>query len=681
MVINETAVDYTKIKFNTLPRPRGYHGQGGEYVDAIAAFDIETSRFPEVEQAAMYVWQFCIDFPDGSDLVIIGRTWRQFKHMLGMLQVQLKGRHLLIYIQNASYEFAFLSGVYPFRNDEVFCLESRSILYFSMYRFFDFRCSYKLFNMSLKEATAKYCPVYTKKSGEAYDYEQRRFSDTPLTRRELLYCVYDVWGLCKAVRAVMDLYHDTIYTIPYTTTGYVRREAKRVMRPNHKILKSMWPDFEVYQLLRVAFRGGNTHANRFYTNEILENVSCVDIASSYPTQQCTKLYPMTPFKKRIDMSSRAMERRMDNGEALLIHAILRNVKLRYKWEPVPYLPISKCMRFPVNVVNDNGRILSCDECEIACTDIDFKIIEQMYSFDLEMLDLYSSWYDHLPQELVTLNQEYFRGKTELKGVDGQELYYMKSKNLLNAIYGMSVMDPVKPLILFDGGLYNPSVEFSPPDLLKRAGKSPYVVYQWGVWTTAHARDDLQAGIRLCGDSLVYVDTDSCKYMGDADFSEYNQIRRERAINSGSYATDKHGTAHYMGVYEEDGVYKRFKTLGAKKYAYEIERKGKTELHITIAGVPKRTGAAELKAAGGLDAFQEGFIFSNTGKLEAVYNDGTLRNVEIDGRKMDFTNNIVLRPTTYKLDLTGEYGALVEKSAQYLNCVMEFYRKNGVEWNK
>jgi hypothetical protein len=294
-----------------------------------------------------------------------------------------------------------------------------------------------------------------------------------------------------------------------------------------------------------------------------------------------------------------------------------------------------------------------------------------------MLDMFVSWYGDLPAPLIDINRRYFTAKTELKGT-GQDLLYMKSKNLLNSIYGMSVQDPVKLSILYDNGNYSLDIRDSPKDVLIRASKHPYTLFQYGCWTTAHARACLESGIRTCGDGIVYVDTDSCKYVGEADFTEYNECACAAAVEHGCSAVDAKGRTHYMGVYEEDGEYTRFKTLGAKKYAYEDEN---GNLHITIAGVPKQAGAEELKRKGGLEAFERGFEFTETGKLEAVYNDGRINGVVIDGRKLDITKNVVLRPTTYKLDITEEYAVVLDDSSKMIkriknDCIKRQLQKSG-----
>lgn len=235
---------------------------------------------------------------------------------------------------------------------------------------------------------------------------------------------------------------------------------------------------------------------------------------------------------------------------------------------------------------------------------------------------------------------------------------------------MSVQDVVKENILFADGQYLIDESRSREDIYNGRRKGIFTQYAYGVWTTAHARQSLQAGIDLCGDNLVYVDTDSCKYLGEVDFSKYNADRIAECKQSGSYATDPKGTTHYMGVYEYDGTANRFTTLGAKKYAYE-DSKG---LHITVSGVSKKAGAIELAEHGGLEAFKPGFVFEKAGKTESVYNDDKLPTItRIDGHMVTITRNVVIRDTTYTLGTTDDYAELINVSSNMLNRVHKFWR--------
>ena len=112
----------------------------------------------------------------------------------------------------------------------------------------------------------------------------------------------------------------------------------------------------------------------------------------------------------------------------------------------------------------------------------------------------------------------------------------------------------------------------------------------------------------------------------------------------------------MGVFEPDKTFKRFKTLGAKKYAYEDD----DGLHITIAGVNKKKGATELAAAGGLDALHDGFIFREAGGTESVYNDQIeQKRWQTPAGEVYITRNVVIRNTTKTIGLTQEYKDLLQ----------------------
>ena len=187
--------------------------------------------------------------------------------------------------------------------------------------------------------------------------------------------------------------------------------------------------------------------------------------------------------------------------------------------------------------------------------------------------------------------------------------------------------------------------------LAKANKKSFTVFAWGCWCTAWARWWLEKAIRLCGHNFIYCDTDSVKYVGDVDFSQLNAEIQAQSERHGAFADDPAGNRHYLGVYEHDDTYRRFVTLGAKKYAYEDES-GK--LHITIAGVSK-SGAAEM---GCLENFKDGFVFHESAGQEAIYNDDWLEEpLEIDGHMLPVSPNIYLSQGEYTLGLTLEYKRL------------------------
>ena len=652
-------------------------GKKRHYVGITTAFDIETSYIEEIGQSVMYIWQWQF----GTDYTVIGRTWDEFKDLQDRVRKSIpEGFWLVCYVHNLSYEFQWLKSVYPFTPEEVFAVASRKPIKCDMYGCFEFRCSYKLTNMSLKQFTSKMRVEHQKLSGEEFDYSVKRYPWTPLSEEELEYCVNDVLGLVEAINALMERDKDTLQSIPLTSTGYVRRNSKRDMRENvhHSFVYSILPDFETYQALREAFRGGNTHANRYFAGDIVENVHSADRSSSYPAVMCNCEFPMTQFVPILkkDLNAEYITRCMTiRHKALLLRIRIEDLRLRNKFWGCPYLSSDKCRNCD-DVIDtfDNGRILSAHRIETTVTDIDLKIIMEEYTGKISFLQGWYASYKKLPQSLINEVIKYYKDKTELKGVKGQEIYYDKAKALLNSLYGMMAQDPVKHSLIFrQCGDWD---EDDKPDmeLLGKSNERAFLAYQWGVWVTAHSRDALEKGIKLVheteGADFVYCDTDSVKYIGVVDWSTYNNGRIRECEESGSFATDPHGITHYMGVFEtednpETGVaYRYFKTLGAKKYAY-VEKEGEG-VHCTIAGVNKRKGGTELDKFGGLSAFEEGFVFRDAGGTQAVYNDTpSVSYLEIEGNLLEITSNIAILPSEYTLGITGEYERIIKYSKKYL----------------
>ena len=632
-----------------------------QYKDLITAFDIETTRLEDIEQSIMYVWQWQF----GDEYTVVGRTWEKFEAFQRKLKAVLEDSVLVVFVHNLSYEFQFLRGIYPFTQDEVFAIKSRKVLKCNMWGSFEFRCSYIHSNMNLDTYTKKMGVKHKKLTG-TFDYEKIRYPWTELTDEELAYCVHDVQGLVEAIEIEMEHDGDNLYTFPLTSTGYVRRDAKKAMsQVNYRFVKEQLPDYEIYKMLREAFRGGNTHANRYYTNYTLHNVHSADRSSSYPDVMCNCKFPISQFYRLGDIGYDEVVKMIGKRQkACLMRVAITGLHLtRIDWG-CPYLSLSKC-RHIENGLEDNGRILSADYLETTVTDIDLKIILGEYSFtDIKFYDVATARYGYLPEPLIKTICKYYHCKTGLKNVTGQELLYTKSKNKLNSLYGMCAQDPVKQSILFENDDFVEQHD-DESKLLEAYNKKAFLAYQWGVWVTAWARYRLEEGIQLAhGDvddpnapQFVYCDTDSVKYLGEIDLSKFNTERIKDSKRSGAYATDPQGITHYMGVYEKEHDMCEFRTMGAKKYVYRETPDDK--LVCTIAGVSKSLGGKELEEHGGITAFHEGFTFDKAGGLEAVYNDNPEQCYIVrDGHQLKVTSNVVLRPSTYTLGLTADYKRLL-----------------------
>ena len=652
-----------------------------KYKDVVTAFDIETTNIDELEQAVMYIWQWQI-----GDTTIIGRTWHEFLSFLRKLDFYLEQQDctMVVYVHNLSFEFQFLSGLLDFKTEDVFAVDSRKVLK-ATYKHFEFRCSYLQTNMSLRAFCEK---MGVKNYKLKMDYRKKRYWYTELTDKEIAYCINDVRGLVEAITKEMERDGDNLYTIPLTSTGYARRDAKAAMRQvGRNNLAQLMPNYKVYELLRAAFRGGNTHANRYYTDRVLYAdkvgpIKSADRSSSYPDVICNEKYPMSKFFFKESCTWEELEDLIFKKEkAVIVRCSISNLTLRDKYWPVPYIAKSKCSGV-VKAIYDNGRILEAEYInDIVLTDIDLKIICDEYDCEIYPREVAYARYGYLPEPLRKTVLSYYQAKTNLKDrasdsehdADFYELLYNKSKNLLNAQYGMMAQCPVKVSIKYtnEAELFEPDTDVTPEELLLQHNKRSYLAYQWGCWVTAWARWHLEQGIKLChnpehGSEFLYCDTDSCKYIGEVDWSGYNKDRQELSEKNGVYAKDTNGKVHYMGIFEPEDKLEAeaFKTMGAKKYAYITKKDHK--LHITIAGVNKKIGAIELNRAGGIEAMAEHLVFHYAGGLQAKYNDypEVTSWTTPDGVTLKITRNVCLLPNTKTLGIAAEYRELISVSNMF-----------------
>ena len=292
--------------------------------------------------------------------------------------------------------------------------------------------------MSLRELLKKMGVEHQK--GEL-DYSVRRFPWTPLSEKELEYCIIDVLGLYEALRKMFKADGNKLSDVPLTSTGYVRTDFKRAMRQGGylSMVHECAPSYDVYLALRRAFRGGNTHANRCYTGIILENVNSYDRASSYPDVLVNMPYPVKPFIKD---DTKDPDQLLD-GFPYVMCIDFFDIDLQDPFWPCPYLSIHKCYNL-LGAVNDNGRVIRAKRFQTWLTDIDFQIVKAQYKWSRAVItSCFRSEYGLLPAAMKDVTMDYYERKTKLKGVAGQEVYYNKAKNKLNSIYGMCATNPVR----------------------------------------------------------------------------------------------------------------------------------------------------------------------------------------------------------------------------------------------
>ena len=369
-------------KLKEEPIGKGRSRKGRHYAKAVAAFDIETTNDRASKQAFMYVWMFQID----KRPTVVGRTWDEFRTFFERLNRELE-HTLVCLIHNAQFEFEFLKSVIPI--DDAFALDERKILYFRSGKV-EFRCSYLHSNMSLKKYLER-MKVPTQK-GEM-DYSIPRYPWTKLTHDEWAYCIADVKGLVEAYTKEMKLDGDNLYTVPLTSTGYVRRSARLALQAYQRYIKPQLPDLDTLHMLMTAFRGGNTHGSVYWTGRVVENVTSYDLASSYPSVLMEEEFPTAFEDADPAMLKYFLDRLADAAPApyeqhiLLVHNVCLGqedidaagkVMKNVYWAicPLSNIFIHNALP-PISLMRKNGLAIALGTDSLSSND-DLDMVKEMY---------------------------------------------------------------------------------------------------------------------------------------------------------------------------------------------------------------------------------------------------------------------------------------------------------------
>lgn len=663
-----------------------------EYLKDFATFDTEVSTIPAAEVGLLYSWQACV-----FGIPVHGRYVDEIKELIRHLYIKLNlgfKRRLVIYVHNLEYDYQFFRALFNWK--ELFAVSKRAILYAYAYGI-EWRCSYKMTNLSLEKFTTQMMVEHQKLSGEKFDYRAIRTPDTDLGEH-IDYCMYDVMGLYEAIKKKLWQDGDNIVTVPMTSTGYVRRDCRRAMQRNKKnreLFEKMRLSRYLWRWVKDAFRGGNTHANRFWSGVVVENVVSYDMASAYPAVIMYERFASSPYYN-IDppTSSEQLISWINNKEyTYLFTIILENIETKAS---VPYIPVSKCQYLDqASVVEDNGRVLSCKKVQMRCNEDDLRIILKQYynpNFRITVTEAVYAETALLPKELRQCVSDYFAKKTELKNVEGQEYFYAKAKALLNSIFGLMCCDPVHyDIDIDDAGewvsaepkrdKYDTDEEFVDALISMQEYKlskfyesqNSFLPYQWGMQVTSKCRARLQEAIDIIDahanndaaqSKFVYADTDSCKFIYDKDIMEEIDKINDRiygyakASDIPAQAYTKDGELQTLGVWDYEtagyggGVYRKFRTYGAKKYAVEYDKKGKHIFEVTVAGLNKKKAAKYYE---NVDNFLLNTTVEDSGRTIAVYDDNIKPHyVNVEGKDYKIYANIAILDTTYTLGVTERY---------------------------
>ena len=658
-----------------------------KYINLPFVFDCEVTSFYEngEKRATMYVWTAIVF----DKTVYFGRTWEDFQNFLNRIQNAYglsKNCRAICYVHNLAYDSHFFLPW--FSVSEMFALDTHAPLSFTINECFDFKCSLRLSGLSLDKIgkDIKIGKIH------GYDYDKIRHSETPLTNEEMKYCAFDVIVLYNYISQEIQNNGGKITRIAKTFTGITRRETRKRCTPD-KVHMKMYKnckitEIEIMTALENAFLGGYTHANLANAGIVLENVYSYDLSSDYPSQMVKRKFPITGFRR-----THSTVLKDPDEYATLMKISFYNIRAKTHHS---IISTSKIIGFDSSRATvDNGRLVSYEGIiSMWITELDYLIYQMFYTWELENIEIqYVSKKGYLSDPYILQVLELYTHKTTLKGETDPDkvLLYKLAKMMINALYGMSVTNPLKTKWTYER-TENETVwkeEIKPrQELLDdyNNSRSNFLAYQWGVWVTAYARYDLLRTVKQISDraiefdedgrpfdDIVYCDTDSIKLLNGEKyrdiFDDFNAdderlmklSMKNLDLNSDTYSPkDPKGNKRPLGifVYEPNEIdaslpsYRYFKTLGAKRYIYSFvddwerpakidEKTGKeiapAAFGITIAGLPKKKNAENLvkraiaENTTPFDLFENGMKIKaeETGKRILTYSDAGFKTILVD----------------------------------------------------
>ena len=500
-----------------------------------------------------------------------------------------------------------------------------------------------------------------------------------------------------------------INEIPLTFTSSVRRERRKFIKEKYdtKTINKYYYDrynsyvsFELTEDLMKVYQGGLTASNINQTSKLITNkntsgVIGVDIKSSYPNQMCTMKFPIFDKANTLNGELANYTYELGNYKGFIGTFTFTNIKVKNSDYLLP-ISTSQIRKGDISYNHQlfNGKLISADYVTIPCTNVDLDVIKSVYDFDeIKCVRITTSTKEQYlrKEEVAFLLSNFLNKETKTGDIKNQ------SKLIINSMYGVKVSNPIKDLYEVEEGEVLSTSYFDFNDEERERIYNNFVntqnlfggsidVYSHGVYITSYARKQLIDMIVFIvdnGGKIVYSDTDSIKFycknenelnklidkilsMNETKINKNKRLPRFKSFkNDFNINDEEYNIISTLGIWEVEDPkpHKTFMTYGAKKYGYiTYDDKIKT----TIAGCNKKNIPIVIKnVAKRYDlSLEEAFAFvfspgttfdeSASGRTTAHkencdYLD--MLNMTYKGRKINQFGGIVIKDTTYTLNMT------------------------------
>lgn len=624
-----------------------------KYMDVTCTFDIETTNTEE--DGFAYSFQTCI-----GGAVVVPRYFEDWVDIIDTLVDKwgiTEKKRLIIFVHNLGYEYTYLIQMLcaHWGDAKALYTKSRKPLYLHFSNGIEFRDSLKLFQKSLARATEG-CK-HEKLKGDL-DYTVYRTSDTPLTDTEFAYCVNDVLGLWEAIERLKKERGYNTASLPLTNTALVVAEVNSKIS-HDKVCRDAMRRLALSKsqtlLAYKAMAGGDTHGTRWRAGQTYYNCNSYDFKSAHPSQQLLWKFPSgRPFDLPDETAEDDMNRLIAAGYGWVGKILLIDFQIKPEC-PDPCISVSKCASIDGELGVDNGRLLGAHGAFIYVDSNDWQRIKDGYIYSkMICMESFAFQLAYLPDSFRLAILEKFKIKETMKNSPD----YMFSKICVNTIYGATAQKQIRDEydaqigddIEFECTHWEDTLQDMDDDKVykKQAEKFPFL---WGLWTASLTRLKLWQLLKIVGwESVIYWDTDSCKYQGPKmkGVQAYNESVARQCEKRGVVVEKANGKKVFIGVAEDEHPqaefgYTEFRFLHAKCYA---ARTCDGVLESTIAGVGKKEGQAALK--NDIENLNDFLIIEDAGGQMLTYYNSPIKERHDMKKPTHSASWVVMTPRRYEV---------------------------------
>lgn len=619
------------------------------YITYVSSIDFVVS-----DAGILSLWAFCFDSSAASH--VYGRSIDELMEFIEMLQsgYKLSQKHKLVCYVDDLPAFFWRTHKYIRYDGDFISRNNRSIMLCNILNCIELRSFKEYYEQDIDYAIPLVVGIAHPEPPHGAISDICKLNDDDLS-----YIDNRVSFIAAIMRYDCDAdYSGNINMIPLTKTARINRLFDAQKRANCNAcrcnintqimhanpLTSEQQQKTVLPQLKHAFFGGVNFCNTQYINDILDNVVYGDFTSAYISAMLLKQYPLGKFEPLPvpEDPQELLSNPRYSKKALLITFEVPGLTL--KDNAVPFLmsdmrhvwtkfdDVKECEDLAAR--STKRRIAQSDTIRLTLTDIDFKLLLEHYKIKdskIKILAVYGTRYGKLPTYILQVLHKLYSSKANAKDTYNakkqagiatlqDKIQYEDIKSIPARVYGIFTKSPV--VVKYKYTADTQAVSVDDPAYISANAKYSSVLYQWGVWTTAHVRSELlhlRRCILKCGSISYYGDTDSLAFKWTAAAAEviaaYNQQTAAKVAQvAEALGVDPHDLRD-LGSFTVDH-FKHFRYTGTKQYCYIVDTDAGLKFEFRAAGLNR--SCTYFDEEGGSDPYTKMLLFAINSTIPQEY---------------------------------------------------------------